>query len=69
MTLALGPAKALLLADLGDSFVTLNVLAGTETDPDDIFSSGPISEKELETLADSFDFTVLTPAVPSGSLR
>ena len=69
VTLAHGPAKALLLADLGDSFVTLNVLAGTETDPDDIFSSGPISEKELETLADSFDFTKLTPAVPPGSLR
>ena len=64
VTLALGPAKALLLADLGDSFVTLNVLAGTETDPDDIFSSGPISAKDLETLADSFDFTVLIPAAP-----
>ena len=63
VTLALGPAKALLLADLGDSFVTLNVLAGTETDPADIFSSGPISAANLENLADSFDFTKLTPAV------
>ena len=64
VTLALGPAKALLLADLGDSFVTLNVLAGTDTDPADIFSSGPISAVDLETLADSFDFTKLTPAIP-----
>lgn len=64
VTLALGPAKALLLADLGDSFVTLNVLAGTDTDPAGIFSSGPISAADLEALADSFDFTKLTPAVP-----
>lgn len=64
VTLALGPAKALLLADLGDSFVTLNVLAGTDTDPADIFSSGPISAADLQALADSFDFTKLTPAIP-----
>ena len=63
VTLALGPNKGLLLADLGDSFVTLNVLAGTNTDPEDIFSSGPISAADLEALADSFDFTKLTPAV------
>ena len=68
-TLALGPGKALIIADLEDSFVTLNVLAGTETDPDDIFSSGPLSAENLEALADSFDFTKLTPAVPSDSLR
>ena len=62
VTLALGPDKGLILMDLGDSIVTVNVLAGTETDPDDIFSSGPISAGDLEDLADSFDFTVLTPA-------
>nr|WP_326186081.1 hypothetical protein [uncultured Oscillibacter sp.] len=61
VTLALGPNKALILTDLDDSFVTVNVLAGTETDPDDIFSSGPISAEDLEELADLFDFTVLTP--------
>ena len=44
--------------------MTLNVLAGTETDPADIFSSGPISASDLEALADSFDFTKLTPAIP-----
>lgn len=64
VTLALSPDKALVLADLGDSFVTVNVLAGTETDPDDIFSSGPFSAENLEALADSFDFTALTPAKP-----
>lgn len=62
--LALSPNKALVLADLGDSFVTVNVLAGTETDPDDIFSSGPLSSENLEALADSFNYTVLTPARP-----
>lgn len=61
VTLALSPGKALVLADLGDSFVTVNVLAGTETSPDDIFSSGPFFQADLEALADSFDFTVLTP--------
>lgn len=66
VTLALGPAKGLLIADLEDSFVTVNVLAGTETDPDDIFSSGPFSAKDLEALADSFDFTVLKPVKDPG---
>lgn len=61
VTLALGPGKGLIIADLGDSFVTVNVLAGTETSPDDIFSSGPFFQTDLEALADSFDFTVLTP--------
>lgn len=61
VTLALGPIKGLILTDLGDSFVTVNVLAGMKTDPDDIFSSGPFSAEDLEALADSFDFTVLTP--------
>lgn len=64
VTLALSPSKALVLADLGDSFVTVNVLAGTETALDDIFSSGPFSAENLEALADSFDFKLLTPAVP-----
>lgn len=64
VTLALSPNKGLVLADLGDSFVTVNVLAGTEKGPDDMFSSGPFSAENLETLADSFDYTVLTPAKP-----
>lgn len=64
MTLDLGLAKALLLADLGDSFVTLNVLTGMDTDPGDIFPFGPLSVENLEALADSFDFTGLILAVP-----
>ncbi len=55
--LALGPGKALVLADLPDSFVTINVLAGTELD-----GSG-LTKADLEALADSVDFTKLTPAV------
>lgn len=66
VTLALGPVKGLIIADMGDSFVTVNVLAGTETAMDDIFSSGPISAEDLETLADRFDFTVLTPVKAPG---
>lgn len=66
VTLALSPDKGLILTDLGDSFVTVNVLAGTDTDPDDIFSSGPLSAENLEALADSFDFTVLTPVRDPG---
>jgi hypothetical protein len=61
VTLALSPYKALILVDLPDCFVTVNVLAGTETDPEDIFSSGPLSAEDLESLADSFDFAVLSP--------
>ena len=57
--LALGPGKALILGDFPECFVAVNVLAGTETEPDDIFSSGPISAADLENLADSFGFQVL----------
>lgn len=64
VTLALGSEKALVLADLGDCFISLNVLAGTETSPDDVFSSGPFYQEDLENLADSFDYTVLTPVSP-----
>lgn len=63
VTLALGPGKALILADLGDSFVSVNVLAGTESEDDGLFSSGPFLKQDLESLADSFDFSALTPVV------
>lgn len=65
VTLALAPHKALIIADLPDSFVTVNVLAGTETSTDDIFSHGPFDAEDLERFADSFDFSVLTPARPA----
>lgn len=65
VTLALGPSKALVIVDLPDSFVTINVLAGTETPESDVFSSGPFMLENLERFADSFDFSVLTPARPA----
>ena len=49
----------MILADLGDSFVLVNVLTGREGD--DTFSSGPIGREELEELADSFFYSALTP--------
>lgn len=65
LTLAIAPHKALVIADLADSFVTINVLAGTETPEEHIFSSGAITATELERFADSFDFSLLTPARPA----
>lgn len=60
VTLGLGShTRSLILADLEDCFVLVNVLAGEEAD--DTFSSGAIGPAELEALADSFDYTALTP--------
>ena len=60
VTLGLGERnRSLILADLGDSFVLVNVLTGREGD--DTFSSGPIGREELEELADSFFYSALTP--------
>ena len=61
VTLALAEHKALLVADLSDSFVTISVLAGTATPLSDEFLCGPLSASDLEQFADSFDFTILTP--------
>jgi len=63
--LALAPHKALIVVDLPDSFVTINVLAGTGTPVSDIFSNGPLTAVDLERFADSFNFSVLTPARPA----
>ncbi|MDD6189234.1 MAG: hypothetical protein PUB32_06650 [Clostridiales bacterium] len=65
VTLAIAPNKSLIIVNLPDSFVTVNVLAGTETSEYDIFSSGPFTAENLERFADSFDFNVLTPARPA----
>ena len=63
VTLGLGAKnRSLILADLGDSFVLVNVLTGEAGD--DTFSCGPIGREELEALADSFDFSALAPAKP-----
>lgn len=60
VTLGLGArTRSLILADLGDSFVLVNVLAGKEAD--DTFSSGAIGREELEELADSFLYSALSP--------
>lgn len=56
VTLAIAEHKALVIADLPDSFVTINVLAGTETQ---------LTAADLERFVDSFDFSVLTPARPA----
>jgi hypothetical protein len=50
--LALGPDKALILADLEHSFVAVNVLGGTQF-PE------PITNERLQALADSIDFSIL----------
>jgi hypothetical protein len=54
VTLALGKNKALILADLEDSFVTVYIPFGSD--------SG-IKQSNLETLADSINFAALTPAI------
>lgn len=60
VTLGLGERnRSLILADLGDSFILVNVLTGRQGD--DTFSSGPIGQEELEALADSFFYSALTP--------
>ena len=60
VTLALGKQnRSVILADLGDSFILVNVLTGEAGD--DAFSSGPIGRAELEALADSFRFSALSP--------
>lgn len=51
--LSLGPDKALVLADLNSSFFTINVLAGTVSDPTTVTPS------DLEEIADSIDFSAL----------
>jgi uncharacterized protein YecT (DUF1311 family) len=50
LLLALGPDKALVFADFDNCFITVNVLAGTE--------SG-MSKETLQKFADSFDFGIL----------
>ncbi|MBQ5977325.1 MAG: hypothetical protein IJL51_04240 [Oscillospiraceae bacterium] len=56
--LALGPNKALILAESDQSFTVVNVLAGSEAS---LFygADGSITAAQLEELADSFDFSIL----------
>ena len=55
--LALGPMKGLILAEKDDSFIVVNVLVGSEGS--DYVWGSTITEAQLETLADSFDFSIL----------
>lgn len=57
VSLAISPGKSLIIADLGDSFITVNVLAGTERGFLD--DDSKITASDLEALADSFDFTLV----------
>lgn len=53
--IAMGPTKALIIADLSDSFVAVNVLNSLQPRPgESIFNA-----QELEALADSIDFSIL----------
>lgn len=55
--LALGKEKGLIITERKESFVAVNVLAGTE---EGFLGDYPsISKEELEEMADSFDFSVL----------
>ncbi len=55
--LALGDSRSLVLADLGDSFLSLNVLSGRNGD--NIFG-GPITKEHLEELARSLNYDALS---------
>lgn len=55
ITLDLGPGRGFLLTDLGDSFVFVTVLAGADQG---------VTRQDMKNLADSFDFSLLTPAQP-----
>lgn len=60
--LALGPQKALILADLEDAFVAVNIIAGTQTPPaeaEGTMDLGPVTAQWVEALADSIDFSAL----------
>lgn len=63
VTLALGPDKALILADLEDCFVTVSVYSIFQPVP--AGADEGVTPADLETLADGLDFAALSPvAVP-----
>lgn len=55
--LALGPNVSLVIADLGDCFVTFNILAGS--DPNRSISGTSISTESIEIFADTIDWSVI----------
>lgn len=61
VTLALGPDKALILADLEDCFVTVSVYSIVMPVP--AGANEGVTRAALEALADGFDFAALSPVV------
>ena len=55
VTLALGPSKGLILADLQDCFITVHTFAGSET------AENPLRPENLERFADTLDLSLLSP--------
>ena len=55
VTLALGPNKGLILADLQDCFITVHTFAGSET------AENPLRPENLERFADTLDLSLLSP--------
>lgn len=51
VSLSLGPTKCLVIADLGESFLTVNVLCGTDDQG--------VTASDLENFANTFDFSAL----------
>lgn len=51
VSLSMGPTKCLVIADLGKSFLSVNVLGGTDDQG--------ITASDLETFANTFDFSAL----------
>ncbi len=54
-------SRSFILADLGNGFLTVNVYAGQKAD--ETFSTGPITEEELEALAKSLNWSLLSKIV------
>lgn len=55
--LAISPENSLIIADLGDSYMTIKVLAGTASGF--LEEKGKITSFNLEELANSFDFSLI----------
>jgi hypothetical protein len=57
--LALGANKSLVIADLAGSFVSINVLTGSEPSSENSFGGDALTAEDLQTFADLFDFTLI----------
>jgi hypothetical protein len=57
--LALGANKSLVIADLAGSFVSINVLTGSEPSSENSLGGDALTADDLQTFADLFDFTLI----------